>query len=190
MLPEELVLDFALAWTFGIVFQYFTVVPMRGESPLKGIRTAIKVDTASIVAFQVGLFGWMAISDARDLAATTGSQVDSPDFWFEMQVGMVLGFLTAWPVNRLLVSHGIKEKMDYRRHLGMILEQLADERAASAEPTRRERGERGTCDRQGARAVATYRRRSRSGPSRARSPRGAHRVLDVRSCAVSTGVCV
>jgi hypothetical protein len=28
-----------------------------------------------------------------------------------MQIGMVLGFLTSWPVNRWLLPHGIKEPM-------------------------------------------------------------------------------
>jgi hypothetical protein len=143
-LPEELLLDFAAAWTLGVLFQYLTIAPMTGEKGPKGVWTAIKVDTASIVAFQVGLFGWMAIFMLA-IWPHHGIRVDSPDFWFEMQVGMILGFLTSWPVNRWLVSRGIKEKMDHRRHLGMLLEELAD-----GEATPRERSEA----RSGARASA------------------------------------
>jgi len=36
---------------------------------------------------------------------------DEPTFWFMMQIGMALGFLTAWPVNWWLVRAGIKERM-------------------------------------------------------------------------------
>jgi hypothetical protein len=125
-LPEELLLDFVLAWTFGIVFQYLTVVPMGSAGKLEGVWRAIKVDTASILAFQLGLFGWMAIS-MLVIWPQHGIRIDSPDFWFEMQVGMILGSFTAWPVNRWLVAHGIKEKMDHRRHLGMLLGQLAEQ---------------------------------------------------------------
>lgn len=143
MLPEELVLDFVFAWTLGVLFQYLTIAPMTGEKGLKGVWTAIKVDTASIVSFQVGLFGWMAIV-MLVIWPHHGISVASPDFWFQMQIGMVLGYLTAWPVNRWLVSHGIKEKMDHRRHLGTMLERLAGERgeAPEDEPTRRERDAR------------------------------------------------
>ncbi|MGH3050503.1 MAG: DUF4396 domain-containing protein [Gaiellaceae bacterium] len=124
-LPEELLLDFVCAWTLGIAFQYLTVVPMGSAGKLEGIWRAIKVDTASILAFQLGLFGWMAIV-MLVIWPQHGIRIDSPDFWFEMQVGMILGSLTAWPVNRWLVSHGIKEKMDHRRHLAMELGRLAE----------------------------------------------------------------
>jgi hypothetical protein len=127
-LPEELLLDFLFAWTLGIVFQYLTIAPMTGEKGLKGIWGAIRVDTASIVAFQAGLFGWMAIY-MLVIWPHHGIRIDSPDYWFQMQIGMILGYFTAWPVNRWLVSSGIKEKMDHRRHLGMMVRRMAEERS-------------------------------------------------------------
>jgi hypothetical protein len=36
---------------------------------------------------------------------------DSPVYWFLMQVGMCLGFLTAYPVNAWLIRRGTKEAM-------------------------------------------------------------------------------
>jgi hypothetical protein len=137
-LPAELVLDFAAAWTFGILFQYLTSAPMTGEKGIRGVLGAVKVDTASIVAFQIGLFGWMAIF-MLVIWPHHGIAIDSPDFWFQMQIGMMLGYCTAWPVNRWLVSKGIKEKMDHRRHLATMLEQMAEKRHDADEPTTRER---------------------------------------------------
>ena len=55
----RLVVDVFLAWSFGVVFQYFTIVPMRGLSIGRGIFEAIRADTLSIVAFEMGLFGWV-----------------------------------------------------------------------------------------------------------------------------------
>lgn len=53
--------DFTFAWLLGIGFQYFAIVPMREEiGRLEGIWEAIKADTLSIVAFQAGLFAFMA----------------------------------------------------------------------------------------------------------------------------------
>ena len=102
--------DFALAWSFGIAFQYFSIVPMREEvGELEGVWAAIKADTFSIVAFQVGLFGYMALYHLvlwQPPLTTAG-----PTYWMMMQVGMIAGFFTAWPVNAWLIRKGWKERM-------------------------------------------------------------------------------
>jgi hypothetical protein len=36
---------------------------------------------------------------------------DHAAYWFLMQIGMVLGFLTAYPVNVWLIRRGVKEAM-------------------------------------------------------------------------------
>ncbi len=56
-----LVADLIAAWLFGIVFQYFSIVPMRDLSPLEGIKAAIKADTLSIAAFQIGMYASMLL---------------------------------------------------------------------------------------------------------------------------------
>jgi hypothetical protein len=102
--------DFAFAWTFGIVFQYFSIVPMREHvGRLAGIWQAIKADTWSIVAFQVGLFGFMALYHL--VLWQPPLSVASPTYWLMMQIGMIVGYFTAWPVNVWLIKSGVKEKM-------------------------------------------------------------------------------
>jgi uncharacterized protein DUF4396 len=104
------VADFAFAWTFGIVFQYFSIVPMRDDvGRLSGIWQAIKADTLSIVAFQVGLFGFMALYHL--VLWQPPLSVASPAYWFMMQIGMIVGYFTSWPVNVWLLRSGLKEKM-------------------------------------------------------------------------------
>jgi uncharacterized protein DUF4396 len=111
----EIVADFALAWTFGVVFQYFTIVPMRPETgKLEGLLAAVKVDTLSIVAFQIGLFGWMAL--AHFVLFDPPLRTDTSGHWFMMQIGMIAGYGTAWPANRWLIRRGIKETMDHEQH--------------------------------------------------------------------------
>ena len=132
----ELILDFALAWTFGIVFQYFTIVPMREDiGRLQGLWLAIRADTLSILAFQVGLFAWMIVS-AR-MIWQPPLHIDTPTHWWMMQIGMILGFLTAYPVNRWLVKNGWKEKMDDRVHLAEMIEQQHEQDGAASEKWRR-----------------------------------------------------
>jgi hypothetical protein len=104
------VADFVLAWTFGVAFQYFSIVPMREDiGRLQGIWAAIKADTLSIVSFQLGLFGYMALYHL--VFWKPPLSVASPTYWFMMQIGMVIGFFAAWPVNTWLIRKGWKEKM-------------------------------------------------------------------------------
>lgn len=102
-------MDFVWAWTLGIAFQYFTIVPMRDIGKLRGIWAAIKVDTLSIVAFQAGLFGGMAVY--QRLIWNPGLPKTTATYWMMMQLAMILGFFTAWPVNSWLTRTGLKERM-------------------------------------------------------------------------------
>ncbi len=102
-------IDYFLALAFGIVFQYFTIAPMRNLSLGDGLVAAAKADFFSLTAWQVGMYGWMAIATfvifGREIEKT------NPVFWFMMQIAMLAGFLTSYPVNWWLLRAGIKEKM-------------------------------------------------------------------------------
>ncbi|MFP3707993.1 DUF4396 domain-containing protein [Paraburkholderia sp. SIMBA_009] len=105
--------DFIVAFLVGIVFQYFTIKPMRGLSVGAGVLAAVKADVASITAWQVGMYGMMAIIQFRWFKPVYGgiAGVASPEFWFAMQLAMLAGFATSYPVNWWLISAGVKEKM-------------------------------------------------------------------------------
>jgi hypothetical protein len=108
-LAAEFVGDYALAYAFGIAFQFFAIVPMRHLSILPGLRAAVKADTLSLTAFEVGLFGWMALS--YFVLFHPPLMPNQPAFWFMMQIGMAIGFLTSYPANWFLIRSGIKEAM-------------------------------------------------------------------------------
>jgi hypothetical protein len=101
--------DYLFAFLFGILFQYFTITPMKRLSVKDGLKAALKADTLSLTAWQLGMYGWMAIATFaifhHEIRKT------SLVFWFMMQIAMVLGFLTSYPVNWLLLKSGIKERM-------------------------------------------------------------------------------
>lgn len=109
-LPFEYVGDYLFAIILGLMFQFFAIAPMRGLGFRDGIKAAAKADILSLTAFEVGLFGWMALMafvffpDPHLTPAT-------PVYWFLMQIGMIIGFATSWPANVWLINRGIKEAM-------------------------------------------------------------------------------
>jgi hypothetical protein len=109
-LYAEFAADLLLAWLLGIAFQYFAIKPMRNLSASQALIAAVKADTLSILTFEIGLFAWMAFTyfvlfPAPHLKPT------EPTYWFMMQLGMMIGFFTSYPMNRLLMVRGIKEVM-------------------------------------------------------------------------------
>ena len=107
------ILDFPFAFGLGIVFQYFTIKPMRDLSVGAGIWQAVKADTLSLSALRIGMYAFMAFAQFvlfRSILHTR-LEVDTPEFWFMMQIAMLVGFATSYPVNWLLLRKGIKEKM-------------------------------------------------------------------------------
>lgn len=107
-LYAELLVDFPLAFGLGIAFQYFTIAPMRGLGLREGLVAAVKADTISIAAFEIGLFGWMALTA---FVLFPGESIASWNHWFQMQIGMIVGFFTSYPANWLLLRKGLKEPM-------------------------------------------------------------------------------
>lgn len=107
------VVDFVFAYLFGIVFQYFTIAPMRGLGLGAGILQAVKADTLSLTAWQVGMYGYMGFAYFYLFGELIGKKLEtnSVEFWFMMQIAMLFGFVTSYPVNWWLIRSGIKEKM-------------------------------------------------------------------------------
>lgn len=101
--------DFIAAFLLGIAFQYFTIEPMRHVSPKEGLKEAFEADALSLTAWQVGMYGWMAI--VTFLVFHHELRPTSVVFWFMMQIGMLAGFATSYPVNWWLLKSGVKEAM-------------------------------------------------------------------------------
>jgi len=80
--------DFVAAWSLGIVFQYFTIKPMRRLSVGQALLAAIKADTFSISAFQVGMYGWMLVVHFL-LFPQSYMHPNEAGYWLMMQIAMV-----------------------------------------------------------------------------------------------------
>jgi Domain of unknown function (DUF4396) len=104
------VVDFCGAWVLGVVFQYFAIAPMRQMSTGEALVAAMKADTLSIAAFQVGMYAWMALSYFVLFPRPHLTPFDAP-FWLMMQIAMVCGYGCSFPMNRWLIKTGVKEAM-------------------------------------------------------------------------------
>jgi hypothetical protein len=105
------IVDLITAWALGIVFQYFAIKPMRADlSRGRAIVAAIKADTLAILAFQLGMYAWMALVYFKLFPAPHLTPFDVR-YWLMMQIAMICGFVTSYPMNRLLIGIGLKEAM-------------------------------------------------------------------------------
>lgn len=75
------------------------------------LKAAIKADTLSIVAFQIGMYAFMALMLYKLFPAPHRLTPFDATYWLMMQMAMICGFATTCPMNRWLMRTGMKEKM-------------------------------------------------------------------------------
>jgi hypothetical protein len=81
---------------------------MRGLGLKDGVIAAAKAGFVSLSAFEVGLFGWMAVMAFVLFPAPVPS---SAAYWLLMQVGVIIEFFTSRPASVWLVRRGMKVPM-------------------------------------------------------------------------------
>lgn len=104
------VLDYGFALAFGVAFQYAAIRAMSMGSKRSDLAKAAKADVWSLSAFEVGLFGWMALT-FWVFFPSPHLTPNQAAFWFMMQLGMTIGLATSYPMNHLLIRRGVKEAM-------------------------------------------------------------------------------
>jgi len=101
-------LNFALAFLLGIAFQYWSIRPIRPDMTFNdALGAALKADTLSIIAFEIGMFAVMGLR----LAVAPHLTIWDSGFWIWMQGSMLAGFATSLPANGWLVRAGLKHAM-------------------------------------------------------------------------------
>ncbi len=104
----EWLIDYVLALIAGVFFQYAAQAEMTSERGPSLWWRSLRVDFLSLTAWQIGMYGWMAIAMFWLIGPMSPSH---PVFWLMMQIGMLCGFLTAFPMNWWLIREGIKSAM-------------------------------------------------------------------------------
>ena len=91
-----------LAIAMLFLFEYSTAA--RREVGAATVGGALLVATVTVLAFDLGMVGWMLLLHVNQLMPP----VTSTSFVFLMQIGIVLGFLTGYPAVALLLKRGAK----------------------------------------------------------------------------------
>lgn len=90
----------AIAMLFA--FEY-SMAARRGVGR-KTVGAALLVATVTVLAFDLGMGGWMLVLHYNELLPP----LTSINFFFLMQIGIVLGFLTGFPAVAALLKRGAK----------------------------------------------------------------------------------
>ncbi len=104
----EWTLDYLIALLIGVTFQYAAISPMLQQTGPRIWWRALKIDFLSLTAWQVGMYGWMALVIFVWFGPISPMRIE---FWFMMQLAMACGFFTSYPMNWWLVKAGIKTAM-------------------------------------------------------------------------------
>ena len=102
----DLVVEYVAAWVVGLlVFQAVMMKGMFGGSWIKAVRGTIFAETVSMNCVMIGMFPLMIILGHQMSGAHDPTE---PAFWFHMSMAIIVGSVTAYPVNHWLVARGLK----------------------------------------------------------------------------------
>jgi hypothetical protein len=101
----EYILGFAFGWT---IFQALFMRDMAGGSYLRALRSTFVAELLSMNLLMAGMVPTvMALKSRIPFAGDPAS----PRFWFVMSMGLLVGFIFAYPMNWWLVAHHLKHGM-------------------------------------------------------------------------------
>jgi hypothetical protein len=106
--PE--IVDYVFDNAFGIVFQYFTMAPMRGLGVRGRHRGGYQGGHSVAHGLQIGMYGFVAFAYFVLFRYLLGINLttDTVEFGFVMQIAMLFGFATSYPVNWWLIRTDVK----------------------------------------------------------------------------------
>jgi hypothetical protein len=110
----EYILGFVFGWT---IFQALFMRDMAGGSYRRALTSTFMSELLSMNLLMAGM-----VPTVMSLRARIPSAADpmSPSFWFVMSMGLLVGFVIAYPMNWWLVAHHLKHGMMTVRPAGAV----------------------------------------------------------------------
>ncbi len=120
----DLIIEYTAGFAFGLfIFQSLFMKGMMGGTYGRALRNSFMPEWLSMNMMAVGMFPVMIYGMmGRDMRAMEPTE---PLFWGVMSLGVIIGFITAYPVNVWMVSKGLKHGLmsrspspDQSTHIG------------------------------------------------------------------------
>jgi hypothetical protein len=113
----DLVVEYAAGFAFGLfIFQSLFMKEMMGGSYLENVRKTFLPEFISMNAMMAGMAPVMSfLMMGRDMRAMVPSELL---FWGVMSLGVIAGFMVAYPVNVWMVTRGLKHGLMTERRPG------------------------------------------------------------------------
>lgn len=115
--------DIALEYVLGFVFGWsiFQALFMRASAGGSYRRSLTRTFFPELLSMNCLMAGMVPVMTLAMKYVPAGHAPSSPAFWFIMSMALLVGFITAYPMNWWLVSHHLKH--------GMMTMQISDEPA-------------------------------------------------------------
>jgi hypothetical protein len=101
----EYVLGFGFGWT---VFQALFMRDMAGGSYLRSLKITFAPELLSMNFLMTGMLP--TVMTLRKYVESAGNPM-TPNFWFVMSMGLLVGFVASYPINWWLVANHLKHGM-------------------------------------------------------------------------------
>jgi FtsP/CotA-like multicopper oxidase with cupredoxin domain len=103
----DLIVEYAAGFAFGLfIFQALFMKDMMGGSYIKALARSVVPEWLSMNLMMAGMAVTMIyLMMGRDMRAMNPAE---PLFWLVMSIGVVVGFVTAYPVNVWMVARRLK----------------------------------------------------------------------------------
>ncbi|MEU8114975.1 DUF4396 domain-containing protein [Micromonospora sp. NPDC048947] len=99
--------DYLMAVTIAVLFRYFAGPGRRLAKIWHALSSVGRIELLTITAFEVTLFVWLTLAH-RVVLPEPSMRADSPTFWFAGQIGLIAGFLAAWPTASWQLGRGLR----------------------------------------------------------------------------------
>lgn len=107
--PAEIVVEYVLGFAFGwMIFQALFMREMAGDSYSRSLTSTFIPELLSMNLLMAGMVPTV-MALRRQIAS--GTDPLTPGFWFVMSIGLLVGFVVAYPMNWWLVANRLKHGM-------------------------------------------------------------------------------
>jgi Domain of unknown function (DUF4396) len=122
--PAEVIVEYVLGFAFGwMIFQALSMREMAGGSYSRSLTSTFIPELLSMNLLMAGMVPTV-MALRRQIAS--GTDPLTPAFWFVMSIGLLVGFVIAYPMNWWLVANHLKHGMMTVRPAGTMNDDESD----------------------------------------------------------------